>query len=85
MIVSCSKDNTIIVWKVITRNILSAENGIYEHPMVEMMSKLEAHKNEVWRISWNILGTCFASSGDDGTVRIWKKNLKGKFNQIACL
>jgi len=58
---------------------------MYESPLVEIMSKLDAHKNEVWRLSWNVLGTCFASSGDDATVRIWKKNLKGKFNQIACL
>ena len=32
------------------------------------------HLGEVWRLSWNLLGTCLASSGDDGTVRIWKRN-----------
>ncbi len=44
-----------------------------ENPIIEIIAKLDAHKNEVWRLSWNILATCFASSGDDGTVRIWKK------------
>lgn len=64
---------------------------ILDNPVIEIIARLDAHKNEVWRLSWNILATCFASSGDDGTVRIWKKsNVKGKFNQItfnqiACL
>jgi WD40 repeat protein len=49
------------------------------------MLKTEAHSGEVWRLSWNLLGTCLASSGDDGTVRIWKRNLTKGFSQIACL
>jgi hypothetical protein len=37
----------------------------------------------MWKVSWNVLGTCFCSSGDDGNIRIWKKNIKNKFTQIA--
>jgi nucleoporin SEH1 len=84
MIASCSKDGTIIVWKVVCRDILSGDSGFFKEPIIEQMAKLDAHKREVWRLSWNLLGTCFASSGDDGTVRIWKKSIK-KFSQIACL
>ncbi len=29
---------------------------------------------QVWRVEWNITGTILASSGDDGTVRLWKGN-----------
>ena len=39
---------------------------------------------EVWRLAWNILGTCLAgSSGEDGCVRIWKKGVTKSFSQIA--
>lgn len=37
------------------------------------------HKSEVWRVEWNITGTVLASAGDDGTVRLWKRGLDGKF------
>jgi len=84
MIASCSKDCTIIVWKVITKNVFDNDPHILVSPIVEIVARLDAHKNEVWRLSWNILATCLASSGDDGTVRIWKRvNVKGKYNQIA--
>mmetsp|Transcript_41425 Transcript_41425/g.39864 ORF Transcript_41425/g.39864 Transcript_41425/m.39864 type:complete len:118 (+) Transcript_41425:573-926(+) len=83
MIVSCSKDKQIIVWKVITKNIL-AGGGMFEQPLVEIFWKVE-HQFEVWKVTWNILGTCFCSSADDGCVRIWKKNIRNKFNQLAVL
>lgn len=83
MIVSCSKDRSIIVWKVLTKNILTG-SGLIDPPSVEVMHRLE-HQNEVWKVSWNILGTCFCSSADDGFVRIWKKNIKNKFTQLAIL
>ena len=31
MIASCSKDNSIIIWKVVTKNVLSGA-GIYDTP-----------------------------------------------------
>ena len=35
---------------------------------------MEDHQSEVWRVQWNVTGTSLGSSGDDGTVRIWKQN-----------
>lgn len=32
MIASCSRDTKVIIWKVITRNILSGDPGILETP-----------------------------------------------------
>jgi WD40 repeat protein len=42
---------------------------------VQEVAKLEDHKAEVWRVEWNLTGTVLASSGDDGSVRLWKANL----------
>jgi len=35
---------------------------------------MEDHESEVWRVQWNVTGTTLGSSGDDGTVKIWKQN-----------
>mmetsp|Transcript_38717 Transcript_38717/g.28593 ORF Transcript_38717/g.28593 Transcript_38717/m.28593 type:complete len:118 (-) Transcript_38717:34-387(-) len=83
MVVSCSKDKTLIVWKLLTKNIL-AGGAQMEQPHVEKFWSVEAGQ-EVWRVAWNILGTCFCASGDDGCIRVWKKNIKNKFTQLAAL
>jgi hypothetical protein len=31
------------------------------------------------------MGTCFAGSADDGTVKVWQRNTKQKFEEIASL
>lgn len=38
----------------------------------KLVGQFEDHNSQVWRVSWNILGTILASSGDDGCVRLWK-------------
>lgn len=42
MIASCSKDKTIIVWKVITKNILTG-GTIFEKPEIEQLNRLDHH------------------------------------------
>lgn len=54
-------------------------------PIVEILCKLNDKFAEVQRIAWNLLGTTFSSSHEDGTVRIWKKSLKNKFQTVATL
>ncbi len=39
---------------------------------IRVVANFEDHGSQVWRVSWNITGTILASSGDDGTVRLWK-------------
>jgi nucleoporin SEH1 len=49
---------------------------------VNEIKSFDSHQTEVWRVEWNITGTILASSGDDGTVRLWKKNFA---NEWKCL
>jgi nucleoporin SEH1 len=39
---------------------------------IDCLAKLSDHGTQVWRAQWNITGTVLASTGDDGTVRLWK-------------
>ncbi|KAI8619853.1 WD40-repeat-containing domain protein [Chytriomyces sp. MP71] len=41
---------------------------------VDRIGAFKDHGSEVWRVDWNILGTILSSSGDDGTVRLWKSS-----------
>ncbi len=31
------------------------------------------HSPSAWRVSWNCTGSILSSAGDDGTVRLWKR------------
>uniref|UniRef100_A0A915KPV2 superoxide dismutase n=1 Tax=Romanomermis culicivorax TaxID=13658 RepID=A0A915KPV2_ROMCU len=44
---------------------------------VRQVALFDDHESQVWRVSWNITGTILASSGADGTVRLYK----GKFSK----
>jgi nucleoporin SEH1 len=39
----------------------------------------------VWRVEWNITGTILASSGDDGTVRLWKANFDNEWKSLSII
>lgn len=53
---------------------LSQHSAIFEKTRfdIRIVASFEDHGSQVWRVSWNITGTILASSGDDGTVRLWK-------------
>lgn len=48
----------------------------------EQVAHLSAHDSAVWRVSWNVLGTMLASTGDDGNSRIWKSDHEGKWHHV---
>ncbi|UYV82009.1 SEH1L [Cordylochernes scorpioides] len=52
---------------------------------IKGVAKLEEHSTQVWRVCWNITGTILASSGDDGTVKLWKANYRGVWKCISTL
>jgi nucleoporin SEH1 len=36
-----------------------------------------------WRCQWNVTGTVLASSGDRGTVQLWKADFEGNFKIVS--
>lgn len=73
---SASNSESVDIWKL----SWDAATGAYS----EVRKDCElACKSEVWRCEWNVTGTVLATSGDDGTIRLWRKNFHGKWNLIA--
>ena len=72
LVASCSKDCVVIVWRLVLKDIMKGE--ILEVPQIQAVQKIEG-SNEIQRIKWNILGTCFATSSQNGEVMVWQRNL----------
>ncbi|KAL6064696.1 Nucleoporin SEH1 [Balamuthia mandrillaris] len=72
LIASSSKDKTIRIWKLPTTHSTTLTQPIEA-------AVLKYHNDAVWRVEWNITGTILASSGDDGTVCLWKADFKGQW------
>merc|ERR1711879_311584 len=73
LIASASKDKSVRIWRVKT------ENGKW---CGELEATFTEHNSEVWRVQWNVTGTILASSGDDGTVRLYQVDHENKW---ACI
>lgn len=43
----------------------------------KLAARLPEHGDAVWRVEWNATGSLLASSGDDGTVRVWQPDATG--------
>lgn len=52
---------------------------------VKEVASFDDHHAEVWRVEWNITGTVLASSGDDGTVRLWKTNFQNEWKCMSVI
>ncbi|KAG9510788.1 Nucleoporin SEH1 [Fragariocoptes setiger] len=52
---------------------------------IRTVAQFDDHTGQVWRVSWNITGTILASSGDDGTVRLWKANYLDNWKALGVL
>jgi len=74
LIATACKDQFVRIWKL---KYTKAKK--YE---VELVARLGNHKSEVWRVSWNVTGTILASTGDDGTARLWKCDHGGQWQAI---
>ena len=43
------------------------------------VAELAVHNGAPWRVSWSDMGDVLISTGDDGTIRLWRKAIDGKW------
>ncbi|KAI9910513.1 hypothetical protein PsorP6_010632 [Peronosclerospora sorghi] len=70
LLATASKDRTVRIWR------LTIHPDDHLRAEVKEVARKHHHYSEVWRVEWNVTGTMLASSGDDGTVRMWKSDFE---------
>ncbi|KAL3202006.1 hypothetical protein MRX96_012268 [Rhipicephalus microplus] len=82
-----SRDVRIISFKPLLSEMMTSpmQDGVAAKFETKVVAQFDDHNSQAWRVSWNIIGTILASSGDDGCVRLWKANYMGIWKCIATL
>ncbi|XP_077561814.1 nuclear pore complex protein Nup44A [Haemaphysalis longicornis] len=82
-----SRDVRILSFKPLQPDIMMSQlqDGVAARFETKVVAQFDDHNTQAWRVSWNIIGTILASSGDDGCVRLWKANYMGIWKCIATL
>ncbi len=70
LLATASQDRTVRVWKM-------------AGDAAEQVACFRDHKAEVFHVEFNVTGTVLASSGDDGVVRLWTRDLNTPNGWIA--
>jgi nucleoporin SEH1 len=63
--------------------LIRKEGGALEYQSSEEIVSL--NNSPVWRLAWNATGTVLATSSEDGTLSLWRKNFSGKWVNIKTL
>lgn len=58
----------------------SASSSLLE---LDSSQSLDAGNELVWRCEWNVTGTVLASSGDGGSVRLWKSDFRNNWRCVS--
>ncbi len=79
LIATVSSDRCIRIWKI--ERCTNGEDS-WTSACVETLEQ----DVEVWRAQWNVTGTVLATSGDDGVIKSWQSNFRGKWEctSIVC-
>jgi WD40 repeat protein len=59
------------------------EDGSLEY--VSTQSVESTTKSNVWRVAWNATGTVLATSAEDGTLSLWRKDFAGAWINVQNL
>uniref|UniRef100_A0A7S3RAJ7 Uncharacterized protein n=1 Tax=Dunaliella tertiolecta TaxID=3047 RepID=A0A7S3RAJ7_DUNTE len=59
----------------------SSANGALE---AELHSSL-AHDADVWKVEWNMLGTCLGTATVSNRISVWRSNFVGEFSIVSAI
>ena len=80
-IATACKDGKVRIFKLYPNQSGTTANVPVEF-QIDCIAELNDHREEVWRVEWNLTGSMLASGGDDGRTLLWQYNYLGEWTQI---
>ena len=75
LIATASRESTFKIHKLNRK-----EDGSLEY--VSTQSVESTTKANVWRVTWNATGTVLATSAEDGTLSLWRRDFAGAWINV---
>jgi WD40 repeat protein len=69
VVASCDLEGSVIIWRIDSRGTMEIEENL-------------RHGGKVYNIAWDLMGTTLSCVGEDSLLKIWKKNLQGKWQKV---
>eukprot|EP00605_Chrysophyceae_sp_TOSAG23-4_P002705 GSChrysophyteH1.ASY1.ANO1.2983.1 assembled CDS len=72
-------------FKVHTLTRVTSSSGSQNGALMYKSTQTVESTSDVWRVAWNVTGTVLATSSEDGTLSLWRKNDEGTWKCIQVL
>ncbi|KAH9308921.1 hypothetical protein KI387_036832, partial [Taxus chinensis] len=78
-LIAIASSKGVSIWHI------ELDPNINERPKLKRVATLSGHDGEVWQLDWDMGGMTLATSGNDGTVRLWQSNTNGVWQEVAVI
>lgn len=84
LIATTSREHTFQVHTVIRNNQgdLECKSSVVVSAPIPEGSESGSSSSPVWRVAWNATGTILATSSEDGSLSLWRKDFSGSWTQV---
>ena len=81
LIATASRENSFKIHTL--QRITENDKHFLEYKSTQTI--LSGTSSEIWRVAWNATGTVLATSSEDGTLALWRRNIHGEWKNVETL
>eukprot|EP00041_Stephanoeca_diplocostata_P009142 m.139340 g.139340 ORF g.139340 m.139340 type:complete len:323 (+) comp17620_c0_seq3:92-1060(+) len=82
LLAAACDDKSVRIWRIRTTDKDTSGTAARSKYEAEEVFCSKGEPSSVWRVSWNVTGTVLASSGDDGSVKLWACTPMGEWRNV---